>query len=690
MIIQSNFYNWPRATKGLIFFLLLLTILSSSKSPLAAQTETPDVRLEVEVGFDGYSKLDEWIPISIVASNDGPPIEGDIRVISSSVVDNGAIIYSTPLNLPTNSSKRISLIIAPQQSSSPLVVELTDGDGKTLAQETIDQEFPLSPQTLLYGVISSDPAKFNFLENIPGLRDMAATAFLNIDAIPDNQTALNALDILIFDNVDTSRLTSTQMDALISWVEAGGQLVVTGGANWQKSSTALKAYLPVDITGTKTVEDLPGLRAWAGMPFPNPGPYILAESALRQGEVLLNDGDVPLLARRSVALGSIYFLALDPKIAPLAGWAGQGQLWAEIAERQPHSWPWDKGFQNSYNTVAAVSALGAIKLPSSIFLLVFLCSYILIIGPLNYLVLSYFKRRELAWISVPFIGLIFCGFAYLLGLQFTGGDLFLNQVSLATGHIEADKLRVQSVLGFYSPQQELFNLSLPTGSAVRPFTQLQGPAGNASNFHTIQDSQAVTVEGLHSGSGDLPAVEVENYTNAPNFKATADLRLNNDTIQLQVRIENNEEFSLENGVLIVGETAVPLGDIPAGAQIEQTINLGSPQQLGSNTPLFMPRSDSTFLTSNAEVILGTPNFIDDEKSYSRWQLLLAIDGGISGDSNILSHDDSIILLVGWSSKAPTSASIDRDFESMATTLYILQLPITGDQTVINELLLNQP
>ena len=108
-----------------------------------------------------------------------------------------------------------------------------------------------------------------------------------------------------------------------------------------------------------------------------------------------------------MGLGSVYFLALDPKISPLGGWAGQEQLWTEIARRQPQPWPWDKGFQNSYNTAEAVSNLGEIKLPSATFLLVFLCSYILIIGPLNYVVLSRTKRRELAWISIPIIGLVF-------------------------------------------------------------------------------------------------------------------------------------------------------------------------------------------------------------------------------------------------------------------------------------------
>ena len=187
MITPSNFYNWRQTAKALIFLLLLLTILSSYTPPIAAQADSPGVHLDVNVGFDGFTRLDEWIPISIVASNDGPPIEGEIRAISNSAYGNEAIIYSTSLSLPTNSSKKVSFIIAPQQSGFPLVVELTGGDGNTLVKETINQQFPLSAETLFYGIISSDPGKLNFLENVPGQRDEAATAFLNIEAFPDNR-----------------------------------------------------------------------------------------------------------------------------------------------------------------------------------------------------------------------------------------------------------------------------------------------------------------------------------------------------------------------------------------------------------------------------------------------------------------------------------------------------------------------
>ena len=221
--------------------------------------------------------------------------------------------------MPTQSSKRLVQYVYLSDLASRLTVDLVDDRERVLKSTETNNLDWLATEDILYGVVSSSPGNLDYLEELTGDRNNAAVAFVDIEALPEVPSAWNAFDVIVFHDVDTAQLKPDQGEALLGWLSTGGQMVVAGGPGWQKTVAGLVDLLPVTITGIESVEDLPGLRAKAGQPFRDPGPYLVTSNSIQNGEVLLHQEGLPLLARKSFGRGSIYFLALDPEYISFGG-----------------------------------------------------------------------------------------------------------------------------------------------------------------------------------------------------------------------------------------------------------------------------------------------------------------------------------------------------------------------------------
>ena len=135
-----------------------------------------------------------------------------------------------------------------------------------------------------------------------------------------------------------------------------------------------------------------------------------------------------------------------------------------MAQAVPGLSIWSGGIQNSYAASTAVSTIPDLQLPSVLGIAFFLISYIVAIGPLNYFVVKRMKRREMAWVTIPAVIVLFSVISYVAGLRIRGGDPLVNQMSLAVGQVDSETMRVQSLLGVYSPDRRTYNVALPLSS----------------------------------------------------------------------------------------------------------------------------------------------------------------------------------------------------------------------------------
>ena len=580
---------------------------------------------------------------------------------------------------------------------SNLDVQLRQNDGSLVAEATSGSISRIAPTNLLYGVVSPDAGEFTFLERISGSRLDASVALLTLDDLPETAVAWGALDVLIFNDTDTSQLTTAQRTALEVWLNNGGQLIVTGGANWQKTAVALADLLPVAINSSQTVDDLPGLRERIGIPFRDPGPYVVATSSLRNGELIFRQDDLPLLARQPMGQGAVYFLALDPRLAPLLDWDGSDAIWATIASRVPNTISWGLGPQNSYAGTTAVSSLPSLTLPSLLQLLAFLLVYTVVVGPLNYWILKRRDQLERAWVTIPILVLLFSGITYFTGFQLRGNDTIINQISVAYSQTGGEQADVYSLLGLYSPRRETYNMTLPAEALARPYNaqNFGGPFGNdVADIGAITYGNEVTISDIRVDIGQVSVFLAQSAVPAVDVSGTATLTLEGNNLVLAMDLLNNSDVMLETASVLLGNTAVFIGDIAPNERTAVSEPIRSP---GSSSPAASPFggfNSGAPLSANAETILDSYDFYNNRELFPRWQLLQALESSNFGSSGTFIVPPETVVLIAWSNEQQLDAGLaDTAFDSLNTTMYLIEIPlqqniVSGQNVTIPLSLLN--
>ena len=673
--------------RPLPLILLLWLVFLMVVSPAAAQEDDeaadnpPGVRLEVAAGLDSYYKGDDWVPVQVTVANNGPSLEGTLRIQFGATEEEQT--YTAPVSLPTQSNKRITLYVNMTTYTSRLAVQLLDEDGNQVARATSSTLSRMEATELLYGVISPNGGEMGFLEDVNGGRSDAKVALLDLDDLPAAAAGWDMLDVLIIHDTDVSQMTAEQKTALDAWLSLGGQLVVAGGAGWQKTAAALAEYLPVTITGSESVADLPGLRTQSGLPFRDAGPYLVTISTLRNGELMMHEDGLPLLARREWGRGRVYFLALDPTLAPLADWDGAPLLWQEIASVVPRLPFWANGFSNTNAASEAVKNIPTQTLPSAILLLCFMGVYVVLIGPVNYLVLKRLKWREWAWITIPATILVFTACAYFTGFSLKGNNLILHQMNVAYGQANSPALRVNSLVALYSPRRATYDFILPGDVMALPFSQGLGLGSvGASNVSAVERGTDLILRDVRIDVSDSQTFMVESYRAAPEISSDVRLILQNGKFELTVTVRNDSQITLENAILLYGSTVHSLGDLEPGEEVDwnQAISASAAASTGATTSSYGGYTSP--LLSNNLALLGTESPYNEPVAYSRRQLLEAMHRDVySGGSGSYLIPRGVVTLIGWTEEQLLEMNVDsrRGQEQVVSTLYFLELPMTQTQ-----------
>jgi hypothetical protein len=550
-------------------------------------------------------------------------------------------------------------------------------DGRTLAEQRVPIT-QVGTQENLYAVVSGEPVDMTALEQATG--KTSYVAYLTLDQLPAVGPAWDALDLLVLNNIDTADLEPAQFKALQGWLAVGGQLIVTGGPNWRKTSAGLGDLLPVSVGGSISSPDLSALSELTGSAVGD-GPFVVAQGTLRDGRTLLAQDDLLLLARRREGLGQVDWLALDLALAPLRDWPGNDRLWGALLAT-PDRAPWDHSNINVWAAREGLANIPSLTLPSTLQMVAFLLVYTAIVGPLNYLFLRRLQRRELAWLTIPIIILLFAALAYFTGFQLRGGDVVLNRLSLVYGAAGAGSARARTLLGLFSPTRATYDVSFPEGTLVRTLAGdgRGGPSSNASAI--IEQSGGTILRDVQVDVAGLRAFRVESDIHPPAVESdfTIDTA---GTPRLEGEVTNRAGFVLQSAGLWIGDTIVELGDLGPGQTAPVNTLLGggratrAVQPAGGGGAPFPGYAPAFSSHPQIDKLIGGMDYYQDRQLNRRYQMLQAFLS--SGEVSILSPQS--VILFGWSDESVWPMEIvGAGSETLDTVGYFLELPLSLSTT----------
>jgi hypothetical protein len=654
----------PVVFQALCIFLL---VALAGLLPAASVSAQEALALGVHAGFDGYYRPNSWVPVYVVAANEGSDIEGEIRASHSDSGD--GIVYTQRAVLPTHSRKQFVLNIPIQYNTQEITVRLTEGD-KVLTRETARVQ-PVDSRDLLYGVISDDPAALRYLAGLPprNLRRVHV-AHLSLQDLPTQATILTSLDTLILHNVDTATLSDGQRDALRGWVGLGGHLVICGGPNALLTASGLGDLLPVEIEGTETTRDVSALGAYAGTPFSADVPAVIAlVSQVAPGaRVLAGAPGRPLLVRRNLNQGRVDYLALDPDLEPMRTWIGNDNLWPKLTFSTPltERLSSNLGWSNLYNAAANIPSL---DVPSVFLVVGFLFFYVIIVGPLNLLVLKLLDKRTLAWVTVPVLILSFSCVAYVVGFVSRGRSVIISQVSIVQAQLGSKTAIVDSVTGLYSPSRRAYDVQLPDNVLVDYRTQSYYPmSGAGSGALTVEQGPPTILRQVEVDVGAMRSFAMNRVQ--PWSGIEGDLALTSgtgNTLRVQGTITNKSNSKIEGCVLLYHSQPIVIPDIAAG----ETRSLAVDFQGSASLPNYRLVDD---------MLGSTPLGRKDRRERERKSDIL--NSVLQSTSGASMPGFTTPTLIGWSAENPLLVDVvGRPDTTHATTLILVPLSATTEDSL---------
>jgi hypothetical protein len=583
---------------GLMAVLALVVLIGAT--PVAARTTAAaavpapaGLTFEAAVLLDGHTRVGSWMAIDVHLKNDGPPIAGELRMTGGA---QGKTRFGTLVDIPTQSDKTYRLYAQPPGFGREIEISLVSGPS-TVATTTAKFQTH-DPTQLIVGIVAERPgdiiADLDLLPNVNNVKPV--TVALDPTGLPTRVQAWGALDRLIWQDSDSAALDSEQLAAMRGWIAGGGRLIIAGGTTGPASLSAFPdAILPYRPTATTDVA--PGsLNALLGEVPAGATDLPALAGTLTEGRSLASVGDQSVAAERTYGSGKITIVGFDPTASWLKGTSVAENLWRRLIPSRSSGGP---VAGDDSQIVQAASQLPSLALPPIGGLIALLGGYILLIGPINYLVLRKLDKREWAWVTMPALIVAFAVGAYGFGTLLRGSDLIINEVAIVRGAPGATEGLAQAYFGVFSPTRGSYQLRVPGGALLS--SPVSGDMftsdGTQASLDVLQGDPA-RVRDLGVGFGSLRTVRAESAVTVPLIET--DLRLEDNRLRGTVTNKSNERLLAP--AVVLGGTVAKLSELGPGAtatideamqvaQLGQQLSdkivgpvfFGDPRQLGEDS-----------------------------------------------------------------------------------------------------------
>jgi hypothetical protein len=541
-----------------------------------AQTPPPapnaSIRMSAEPMLGDSARPGTWAAVRVRVENDGPDVTGELRI---SVATQTASTFGIPIQLASGARQEHVLYGQTSALGSRFVVTLVSG-GLAVASAAAPVTASKSGTLGVYVVAEHPEALLTSLRqavSIPSNPEPVVVA-LGVADLPPHVEAWASIDRLIWQDVNSTGLHSDQLEALRTWVSSGGHLVILGGS----TGTATLGAFPGDLlpfqptrlidVPTTDLERLLGLLPTEATALP------AFAGSLERGTDLARIGDDVFVARTPFGRGTVALVGIDPSTPWLAGSSAAAALWTlALPSGSDRRDPAVAGTDDFISS--ALSSLPSAQLPQMDQVFLLIVAYIIVIGPINYLVLRRRDRREWAWLTMPAVILFFAVTAYAFGAALKGANVVVNELAIVRGAAGTDRGVAEVHIGIYSPSRSSFDVKVG-GSPLLSAQLLENFGNGGVQPLDVLIGDPATVRGYNVGFGVLRGFRAEAAVSTPRIDA--DLRLVGS--KLEGNITNASGEPLDHVSIVFGDEVQVIGEMAVGETHTVELDLSRPGPFG--------------------------------------------------------------------------------------------------------------
>ena len=363
--------------------------------------------------------------------------------------------YTKEIDIVSGGAGEYDFTIFPQAPSSYINVKILDSNGN-LELSFNKSVKPITPEEIMTAVLTdSKSGNLDYLSNLKIGEDIhnrrASTyktnyvSFLNQKSFPENAEVLSSFSAVIIDDFNSKSLSDKQKKALTTWTENGGLLIIGTGLNAEKTLNGLEDVFDFNFKGYGTTLCFGGEADTADIEIEGAN-----ETEIQGGKAVtktLNLGD-----------GKIIVHSFDLGTDPVASMGNKVEYFSEFYRNTMPEKFADRNYYYHNDMINSVNRLPSIEKGRLMILLGILAIYIIVVGPICYLILRKKDKREKGWFTIPVIAVVFSVIIFGVSASSYQKEALVNFMSYTD--LDSAKPTTQISVGIRTPEKGDITLSL--------------------------------------------------------------------------------------------------------------------------------------------------------------------------------------------------------------------------------------
>lgn len=478
-------------TLGIILVTFMgLSIKVTGKFQNKAQNQlsvySGNISMTIDYGYNQYAKYGRYMNVRADVTNKGKDFHGWLQVIAPNLDNN--VLYRKEVKLGADTTSNIAINIPVTDDTGFLQVKLLDDEGKSVVEKEAAIKIGNYQKDICIGLLSDNASRLYYTIQVG-----AQVFYLNEDNLADSYLGLDLLDVIIVNQFDTSRLSDQQIKAIQHWVYNGGTLVLgtgeyvkdtlakfqdifsiqyqeeledyklTFGMNKEILKQLKKDIIQYDGARKALAESINKSKAMYNDYFitgkdaitmeetDNQVPYNWAQKIMDDVKILpihknlihtsLKNGLPKVMEEKHILMeaspygyGNVQLINLDMGLEPEQESFGIAMYYSILKNISSTklSQLSNEYYGNSvnYNIYNSMSYVDTENIPQVGKYIVILAIYVVIVGPVLFIVLKKMDKRSLTWVLVPLFAIVFTALVYWVGSDTRVSDPYVGYVEI--------------------------------------------------------------------------------------------------------------------------------------------------------------------------------------------------------------------------------------------------------------------
>jgi hypothetical protein len=436
------------------------------------------IEIAVECGYDGYVQKGRVNPVTVTMRN----ATSSLNISGELVLSYGGVEYIAPLELPTPSEKRFFLYFPCEDYSPQLTLRVR-------SKQYTDEFTLFEPGA--FKTMEADDASVVVLSRQQGALSMlnqksiarlyrnqyksessqlssgrVFVSYYRPDQVDPNAKFFGRADLIVLADIDYQQVTPELGAALRQAVSSGTGLVFSMGLSGAGiAGSPIADLCPLRYESTTQVGSLGQFGQKYGI-APKGAPAVLAKGKLAgDAEVLDSAGPLPVVAQAQRGSGTVTALAFDITAAPFKRNAKLAAVFLDNALQIEDTANIGHSFMHPWPVQLLLGKLSEAKPMTPGFVFLYLLAYIVLIGPLNFLILDRFKRRTLVWTTIPALIVAFSWVGMQTGYLRRGANNIAAYVQELHVYPGAEYAPYQTVMLLFTARRADYRIELQDASS---------------------------------------------------------------------------------------------------------------------------------------------------------------------------------------------------------------------------------